>query len=87
MFRGHVVSNITTDVQNGVPLHGHKPGDIVSIRQIASSTTVCCTTDQTALRRCCSFSTNAFRIWILNMPFTRKIQKTFDVSDNYNKPF
>jgi len=30
--RGDVASNTTTDVQNGIYLHGHKPGD-VSIRQ------------------------------------------------------
>jgi len=29
----HVASNITTRIQNGVLLHGHKPGNIVTIRK------------------------------------------------------
>jgi len=31
--KGHAASIIATDVQNGVPFHGHQPGDVVSIRQ------------------------------------------------------
>ena len=30
---GHAATFIVTNVQNCVPFHGHKPGDIVSIRQ------------------------------------------------------
>jgi len=53
--RGCIAWNMTTDVQNSVPLHGHTPGD-VSILSFALSTTVSCTPDQTALRCCCSCS-------------------------------
>jgi len=31
--RGHAATFIATNVQNGVLFHGHKPGDVVSIRQ------------------------------------------------------
>jgi len=30
--RGHAATIIVTPVQNGVPLHGQKPGDVISIR-------------------------------------------------------
>jgi len=30
---GHATTIIATDVQNGIPFHGHKPRDVVSIRQ------------------------------------------------------
>jgi len=30
--RGHAATSIATNVQNGIPFHRHKPGD-VSIRQ------------------------------------------------------
>ena len=32
--RGHAESIIIMTVQNDVPLHGHKPGDVVFIRQL-----------------------------------------------------
>jgi len=28
---GHAATTIATHVQNGIPFHGHKPGDVVSI--------------------------------------------------------
>ena len=31
--RGHAATIIATNVQNVVPFHGHKPRDVVSIRQ------------------------------------------------------
>jgi len=31
--REHPAPIVRTNVQNGVPLHGHKPGYVVSIRQ------------------------------------------------------
>jgi len=31
--RGHAATIIATDMQNGIPFHGHKPGDIGSIHQ------------------------------------------------------
>jgi len=30
--RGHAATTFATNVQNGVPFHGHKPGDVISIR-------------------------------------------------------
>jgi len=30
--RGHTATIIATNVQNGIPFHGHKPGDVISIR-------------------------------------------------------
>ena len=32
--RGYAAIIIATNVQNGVPFHGHKPRDVVSIRQL-----------------------------------------------------
>jgi len=31
--RGHAATIKATNVQNGIPFHGHMPGDVVSIRQ------------------------------------------------------
>ena len=56
--RRHNASN----VQNGVPLYGHKPRDIVSIHDSSvASTTVCCMTHKTTLRCCCSCSCKCFK--------------------------
>jgi len=30
--RGHAATIIATNIHNGFPFHGHKPGDVVSIR-------------------------------------------------------
>jgi len=32
--KGHTASIIATYVQNGVPFHGHRPRNVVSIRQL-----------------------------------------------------
>ena len=32
--RAHAATIIATNLQNGVPFHGHKPGDVGSIRQL-----------------------------------------------------
>jgi len=32
--RGYAATIIATNVQNGIPFHGPKPGDVVSIRQL-----------------------------------------------------
>ena len=54
--------NITTNVQNGVRLHGCKPRNIVSVYSpVSSSTAVCCTSDEITLRYCCSCFFKYFR--------------------------
>jgi len=68
--RGHAANIIATNVQNGIPFNGHKPWD-VSIRQSPHRQhTVCCTPDQTGLRRCCSWSFKSFKThskWFLSI--------------------
>jgi len=61
--RGYSATIIATNVQNGVPF----PPAWTQARRyrlhssVASLTTVCCTPDQTALRRCCSWSLKSFK--------------------------